>query len=103
MILPELLKSIESHGHMNLDDSLRALVLSASAATIDRLLRPIREQATGKMSVRPKKQTRSAIAVKTFSEWDDVVPGSLEVDFVALCVGNLSGSFIQSLVATNVS
>jgi hypothetical protein len=103
VILPELLKSMESHGHMNLDDSLRALVLSVSAATIDRLLRPIREQATGKKHVRPKKKTRAAIAVKTFSEWDDVAPGSLEVDFVAHCGGNLSGSFIHSLVATDVS
>lgn len=103
VILPELLKSMESHGHMNLDDSLRALVLSANATTIDRLLRPIREHATGKESVRPKKKTRAAIAVKTFSEWDDVASGSLEVDFVAHCGGNLSGWFIHSLVATDVS
>jgi len=40
VILPELLKSMESHGHMKLDDSLKGLVLSASVATIDRLLRP---------------------------------------------------------------
>lgn len=103
VILPELLKSMESHGHMNLDDSLKALVLSASAATIDRLLRPIREQATGKKHSRPKRQTRAAIAVKTFSEWDDVAPGSLEVDFVAHCGGNLFGSFIHRLIATDVS
>lgn len=102
-ILPALLKSMESHGHMNLDESLRALVLSASASTIDRLLRPMREQATGRKQVRAKKKTRSAIAVKTFSEWEDVAPGSLEVDFVAHCGGNLSGSFIHSLAATDVS
>ena len=88
VILPELLKSMESHGHMNLDVSLRALVLSDSAATIDRLLRSIREQGTGKKHSRPKKKTRAAIAVKTFSEWDDVAPGSLEVDFVAHCGGH---------------
>lgn len=102
-VLPELLKSMECHGHMNLDESLKTLVLSASAATIDRLLGPIREQATGKKNVRPKKKVRSAIAVKTFTEWDDVAPGSLEVDFVAHCGGNLSGSFIHSLVATDVA
>ncbi|QDV40609.1 Integrase core domain protein [Stieleria neptunia] len=102
-ILPELLKSMESHGHMNLDDSLKTRVLSASASTIDRLLRPIREEATGKKRVRPKKKVRAAVAVKTFSEWDDVAPGSLEVDFVAHCGGNLSGPFIHSLVATDVA
>lgn len=94
---------MEAHGQMNLDASLKALVLSASASTIDRLLRPIREQATGRTHVRPKQRTRAAIAVKTFSEWDNVAPGSLEIDFVAHCGGNLSGAFIHSLVATDVA
>ncbi|TWU35638.1 hypothetical protein Q31b_50730 [Novipirellula aureliae] len=77
-ILPELIKPVESHGHMDLDESLRTRVLSASSATIDRLLRPIREKATGKKQIRPKKKIRAAIAVKTFSEWDDVAPGNLQ-------------------------
>ncbi|MFO1066663.1 MAG: ISNCY family transposase [Pirellulales bacterium] len=102
-ILPELLKSMEGHGHMSLDESVKSRVLSVSAATIDRILRPIREHATGKKHVRRTKKVRSSIKVKTFSEWDDVAPGSLEVDFVAHCGGNLSGSFIHSLVATDVS
>lgn len=58
-IIPELLKSMERHGHLQLDESVKSLVLSASAATIDRLLRPVREQATGKKSVRPKRSMRS--------------------------------------------
>ena len=90
-ILPELLKSMEAHGHMRLDESLKALVLSASASTIDRVLRPVREKATGRTHVRPKKKIRSAIAVKTFSEWEDVAPGSLEADFVAHCGGKPFG------------
>ena len=102
-ILPELLKSMEAHGHMNLDDSLKALVLSASASTIDRLLRPVREQATGRRHVRPKKKIRAAVALKTFSEWEDVTPGNLEIDFVAHCGGDLSGAFIHSLAATDVA
>ncbi len=102
-ILPELLKSMESHGHMSLDEPLKALVLSASASTIDRVLRPVREKATGRTHVRPKKKIRAAIAVKTFSEWEDVAPGSLEADFVAHCGGNLSGAFIHSLAATDVA
>ncbi len=102
-ILPELLRSMESHGHMNLDEPLKELVLSASAATIDRLLRPVREQATGRTHHCPKRKIRSAIAVKTFSEWEDVAPGNLEIDFVAHCGGNLSGAFIHSLVATDVA
>ena len=36
-ILPELLKSMEAHGHMNLDDSLKALVLSLDQARAEKL------------------------------------------------------------------
>jgi len=80
-----------------------SLVLSVSAATIDRLLRPFREHATGRKWTRPNRKTRAKVNVKTFTEWEDVAPGSLEVDFVAHCGGNLSGAFIHSLVATDVS
>ena len=102
-ILPILLKSMEGHGHLKLDPTLKKLVLSASAATMDRLLRPIRNTSTGPTRKRPNRRTKAKVDVKTFSEWDDVAPGSLEVDFVAHCGGNLSGSFIHSLVATDVS
>ena len=103
VVLPDLLKSIEGHGHLNLDTTVKSLVLSVSAATIDRLLRPFREHATGRKWTRPNRKTRAKVNVKTFTEWEDVAPGSLEVDFVAHCGGNLSGAFIHSLVATDVS
>jgi hypothetical protein len=103
VILPDLLQSLEGHGHLNLDTTLKSLVLRVSAATIDRLLRPLREQATGRKPTRPKRKTRAKVNVKTFTEWEDDAPGSLEVDFVAHCGGNLSGAFIHSLVATDVS
>ncbi len=71
-ILPELLKSMETHRHMNLDESLKTLVFSASAAMIDRLLRPIREQATGKCLFAPRgrfsHQLRSRLSLNGISQ-----------------------------------
>jgi len=94
---------MEGHGYMNLDPTVKSLVLSVSAATVDWLLRPFREHASGRKWTRPNRKTRACVKVKTFTEWVDVAPGSLEVDFVAHCGGNLSGAFIHSLVATDVS
>src|SRR5881392_247350 len=37
-LLPVLVEALERHGHLKLDSSVRAQVLTASAATIDRLL-----------------------------------------------------------------
>ena len=38
--LPSMVESLERHGHLDLDPGVRRRLFSASAATIDRLLRP---------------------------------------------------------------
>ena len=49
-----------------------------------------------------KKKVSKQVPIKTFSDWNEPAPGYLEIDFVAHCGGSLSGSFIHSLVATDV-
>ena len=41
-ILPTLIPTMERHGHLTLDSTVRQLLLAVSPATIDRLLAPIR-------------------------------------------------------------
>ena len=40
--LPHLVESMERHGHLDLDPKVRQRLLSASAVTLDRLLKPVR-------------------------------------------------------------
>jgi len=69
-ILPTLVASMEQHGHLQLGEELRALLLSISATTIDRLLTPQRAGAS-----RRRKRPRSngliqrQIPVRTFADW----------------------------------
>ena len=42
-VLPTFAESMEHHGHLCLDTEVRQRLLEMSAATIDRLLRPVRE------------------------------------------------------------
>jgi hypothetical protein len=42
-LLRVLIESMERHGHLRLDPVVRSAMLDVSAATIDRLLRPVRE------------------------------------------------------------
>ena len=47
------------------------------------------------------------IPVRTYSDWNQPPPGFLEIDLVEIdlvahCGGTLSGSFIHSLVATDI-
>jgi hypothetical protein len=43
------------------------------------------------------------VKVKTFGDWKGAQQESTEFDFVAHCRGPLTGSFIYSLVMTDVS
>jgi len=101
-IIPVLLESLESHKRLRLDAIVRERVLTVSAATIDRLLRPIRPHSSSVKRRRPVRKTRAKVEVKTFADWENVAPGNLEMDFVAHCGGSMKGSFIHSLVLTDV-
>ena len=101
-VLPNLVEAMECHGHLELDSLVRERLLSASAATIDRLLAPVRRSAGRRRKRRAAKKFSKQIPVRTFADWNAPVPGYLEIDFVAHCGGSLSGAFIHSLVATDV-
>ena len=100
--LPSMVESLERHGHLNLDPDVRSRLFSASAATIDRLLRPIREQAGSRRKRKQKKRLGNRVPVRTFNDWNEPEPGYLEIDLVAHCGESVAGSFISSLVVTDV-
>ena len=102
-VLPVFIETMERNGHLDLDPEVRSRLLQMSASTIDRLLVPVRAKAKGKRRKKnaPKKASKQ-IPVKTFSDWDDAIPGELEIDFVEHCGSSASGVFIHSLVGTDV-
>ena len=102
-ILPSLVDAMERHGHLNLDSELRKQLLKVSAATIDRLLTSIRDSSQSKRKRRRPKKAGKQIPVRTFADWDSPNPGYLEIDFVVHAGGFMTGSFIHTLVGTDVS
>ena len=100
--LPNFVDSMERHGHLSLDPAVRERLHSASAATLDRLLKPIRSTAGNRRKRRRRTYMGSQIPVRTYNDWNWPPPGFLEIDLVAHCGGTLSGSFIHSLVATDI-
>ncbi|CAI8057254.1 Uncharacterized protein y4rM [Geodia barretti] len=101
-VLPYLVESMERNGHLDLDPLVRARLLSASAATLDRLLQPIRPTAGSRRRRRRRQSMSKRVPVRTYNDWNRPPPGYLEIDSVAHCGGPLSGSFIHSLVATDI-
>lgn len=84
--LPEWLPAYEED-HRRLNADVRQALLSASAATLDRLLQPLRAQHRRRPTTRPGTLLRQQIPIRT--EWTEQTPGYLEVDTVALCGGVL--------------
>src|SRR6516225_4004373 len=81
-LLPVLLPALERHGHLSLDPTIRAGLMAVSAATIDRMLSGVRASAGGRRRAKTTPGIRRSIAVRTFADWHDPVPGFLEADLV---------------------
>ncbi len=103
-LLPLLVPSLERHGHLHLDATVREKVLRAGASTIDRLLCPARS--VGKANGRRRGQVpaiRGSIPVRTFADWGEPDPGFMEMDLVSHCGGDASGSFVHTLTLTDIA
>ena len=82
-------------------EDIRTRLLSISAASIDRVLKPYKHLGRGRCGTKPGSLLRSEIPIRT-TVWDVNVPGFLEGDTVAHCGGDLSGQFVWSLTATDI-
>ncbi len=101
-ILPDLVTSLEQHGHLALDPTVRQRLFAASAATIDRLLASVRNTASGRKKRKTATKPSAQVPVRTFADWKDPLPGYLEIDFVSHGGSSMQGTFLWSLVATDV-
>jgi hypothetical protein len=101
-ILPSLVTALERHGHLAFDPTVRQRLLSVSAATIDRLLVAVRSKASHRKKRRTPTKPSKQVPVRTFADWNEPLPGYLEIDFVAHGGSSMHGTFLWSLVATDV-
>jgi hypothetical protein len=102
--LPQLVGALERHGELVLDEESKGLLLQMSAATIDRKLKPFRQQqGRGRSTTKPGTLLKQAIPIRTFADWDDAQPGFVEMDFVAHCGESPAGLFLNTLTAVDVT
>jgi hypothetical protein len=100
-----LVAGLERHGELRLAERERRALLSMSAATIDRRLRGWRRH-PGRQ---PRRQTpatttlKGQIPIRTWGEWADVKPGSLQADLVLHCGESSEGFFLATLTAIDVA
>lgn len=102
--LPELVAVLEQHGELQLDAQTKMQVLTLSPATADRLLRAERQhdRPHGLGTTKPGTLLKHQIPIRTFADWDDAVPGFVEVDLVAHCAESTHGEYLHSLTVTDI-
>ena len=103
--LPAFLDSLKRHGEIEIAADDEALLLNASASTIDRLLAPARKEIKikGRGTTKPGTVLKHQIPIRTFADWNEDMPGFLEIDLVAHCGGSARGEYINTLTMTDVA
>jgi hypothetical protein len=97
--IPALIPVLKRTGDLTLTQEQENLLLRISSATIDRLLKPERKKlgVKGRSGTKPGALLKHQIPVKTFTPWDEQMPGFLEIDCVAHCGESLWGEYINTL------
>jgi len=102
-VLGDLLESLERHGHLCVSTNVRSLLVSMSASTVDRLLSQERlQRPRGLGTTRPGGSLKMRIPVRTHNGTPREVPGYFECDLVAHCGQSTKGSFLYTLVMTDL-
>lgn len=104
-LIPLLVPAMERHGRLALDEAVRCRLFRISAASIDRVLAPVRT-----VALRGRRRSnghafavRRSVPVRTYADWNDPAPGFMEADLVAHGGPSPSGSFVRTLTLTDVA
>lgn len=104
-MLGELVAVLRHFGELDIDEDTASLLVSMSAATIDRRLAGERRKhrLKGRCATKPGSLLKSQIPVRTWADWDDARPGFVEVDLVGHDGGNPAGQFAYTLTVTDIA
>lgn len=103
--LPELTRVLRTKGELWITDETATELGRLSASTIDRITRGWRQgkREHGLSLTKPGTHLKSAIPIKTFSEWENSRPGFIQGDLVAHCGDNVAGFYLTTLSAVDVA
>lgn len=102
--LPDFLDALIRFGECPLDDGTIALLGEISPATADRLLVRAREgmRFRGISTTKPGTLLKNDIPIRLGTEWDEEMPGFMEMDLVAHCGRTTAGEYVNTLDMTDI-
>jgi len=103
--LPEVVARLVACGELRISEEVQELLVGISPATIDRLLKEERAKYKWKRrgGTKPGTLLKHQVPIRTFSDWEQVEPGFLEMDLVAHDGGLARGEYCHTLDVTDVA
>jgi len=102
--LSELVVRLRAFGELDISDETAAKLSVMSAATIDRRLAEHRArlEIRGRSHTKPGSLLKDSIPIRTWAQWDEAVPGFVEIDLVGHEGGNAVGEHCYTLTVTDI-
>jgi hypothetical protein len=102
--IPVILDILIKFDEIKVTDETKNKLRKISASSIDRLLKSTKRSLgrKGTSCTKPGKYLIDQIPIKTFTEWNNVSTGYLQLDLVSHNAGDVFGGFMHTLNATDV-
>jgi len=104
-VMGELVPTLRRFDELDISDQTAALLIGMSPATMDRRLADDRAKMVlrGRSHTKPGSLLKSQIPIRTWADWDDAVPGFVEIDLVGHEGGNALGDHCYTLTVTDIA
>lgn len=104
-MMAELVPTLRRFEELDISDETAAELVRMSASTMDRRLAEDRARLTlkGRSHTKPGSLLKDQIPIRTWAQWDDAVPGFLEIDLVGHEGGNAVGEHCYTLTVTDIA
>jgi len=104
-IMAELVPRLRRFQELVITDDAELALLAMSPATMDRRLAPDRAKllVRGRSHTKPGSLLKDSIPIRTWAEWNDAVPGFVEIDLVGHEGGNAVGGHCYTLTVTDIA
>jgi integrase-like protein len=104
-IMAELVPTLRRFDELVITDDTEMALLAMSPATMDRRLAADRAKllVRGRSHTKPGSLLKDSIPIRTWAEWNDAVPGFVEIDLVGHEGGNAMGEHCYTLTVTDIA
>ena len=102
--MPDILGALMVYGEIDFPPDIITKLHEVSGATAERLLSKARKglAVKGKSTTKPGTLLKRDIPIRLGTEWDDAVPGFVEIDLVAHCGASANGDYVNTLDVTDI-